>query len=296
MRVSPGVGLILAALAAGAVRAEDARYLGTFVWTSGDAKFGGWSGFDLMPDGVTFRTVSDTGLTVAGQLERDAEGRVTGVAAGAMEPLRGDEAEELAIPVRDAEGLALGPEGSFAVSFEGSGRTARVAEYTSAAAAAVILTDGFDLSALGENRGIEALARADDGTLVAISEAAPGLFGGHRVYVGHGTEWSQPFDLAVDGTWRVTGADFGPDGYLYVLERDFWPLLGFRSRVLRMRMTPDGLMDSAVVFETTVGVHDNLEGIAVWSAVDGSLRMTMISDDNFRRSQRTELVDYVIGD
>lgn len=295
MRVGPVVGLILAALAAGAALAEDARYLGTFVWTSEDPKFGGWSGFDLMPDGVTFRAVSDTGLTVAGRLERDVNGRVTGVAPGATEPLRGDEAEELAIPVRDAEGLALGSDGSFDVSFEGSGRTARVADYPTTTSAAVILTDGFDLSALGENRGIEALARADDGTLVAISESAPGPFRGHRVYVGHGTDWSQPFDLAADATWSVTGADFGPDAYLYVLERDFWPLLGFRSRVLRMRMTPEGMTDSAVVFETAVGVHDNLEGIAVWTAADGSLRLTMISDDNFRRSQQTEIVDYLVA-
>ncbi len=294
MRCHSVVGLIAAALTSGPAAAEAARHVGTYVWTSDDPKFGGWSGFDLLEDGVTFRAVSDIGLTVAGRLERDADGRVTGVAVDAMEPLQGDEAEELAIAVRDAEGLALRSDGSFNVSFEGSGRTARVAGYGATTSAAVILTEGLDLSALGENRGIEALALAQDGTLVAISEGAPGLFRGYRVYAGQGTDWSQAAEIPQDRTWSVTGADFGPDGDLYVLERDFWPLLGFRNRVLRMRMTPEGMTDSAVLFETTVGVHDNLEGLAVWAAADGSLRMTMISDDNFRRRQRTEIVDYRI--
>ena len=41
--------------------------------------------------------------------------------------------------------------------------------------------------------------------------------------------------------------------------------------------------------------HDNLEGISVWRAPDG-LRMTLISDDNYRWMQRTEIVEYRVDD
>jgi hypothetical protein len=293
MRRSSVVGLILAAAVfAGRVAAGDAVYVGTYVWTSDQSDFGGWSGFDTEPDGMSFRAVSDIGMTVAGVLARDAEGRVTGVAAGPMELMRGDEAELLAKPVRDAEGLALEPGGAFAVSFEGSGRTARIVRYADVPARAEILLNGTQIEAQSENKGFEGLARAADGTLYGIVEAASGLWGGHRVYVQRDGSWSQPFEIPRDGTWLVSGADFGPDGRLYVLERDFWPLLGFRSRVLRLRLDGDAIAASEVLFETTVGVHDNLEGIAVWTAADGTARLTMISDDNLRRQQRTEIVDY----
>jgi hypothetical protein len=293
MRQRSFVGLILAAVVlACRAAASEAVYLGTYVWTGSQPDFGGWSGFDTEADGMGFRAVSDIGMTVAGILARDAEGRVTGVSAGPMDLMRGDEAELLAKPVRDAEGLALEPGGAFAVSFEGSGRTARIVRYADVPAAAEILINGTQIEAQSENKGFEGLARAADGTLYGIVEAPSGIWGGHRVYVRHGTEWTQPFEIPRDGTWLVSGADFGPDGQLYVLERDFWPLLGFRSRVLRLRLDGDAIAASEVLFETTVGVHDNLEGIAVWTAADGTTRLTMISDDNLRRQQRTEIVDY----
>jgi hypothetical protein len=89
----------------------------------------------------------------------------------------------------------------------------------------------------------------------------------------------------------VTGADVGPDGRLYVLERSFSILGGFASRVRRFAIGRDGLTDETLMLETPPGRHDNLEGISVWQDDDG-LRMTLISDDNQRFFQRTELVDY----
>jgi hypothetical protein len=41
-------------------------------------------------------------------------------------------------------------------------------------------------------------------------------------------------------------------------------------------------------------MHDNLEGISVWQTPAGELIMTLVSDDNQRRFQRTELVEYRI--
>jgi hypothetical protein len=296
MRRDPLLGLILAVVAACPAEAGEARYLGTYVWTIDNPDFGGWSGFDTSAEGSVFRAVSDIGKTIGGRLIRDEASVVTGVEAGPIMPLLGDAGEVMKGPTRDAEGVDLSADGSFAVSFEGAKRTARVMTYAGETTKGVILTDGRFMGKLAENKGPEALAFLPDGTAYAILEGQTGPFGDHRVYSGKGKEWSEVFSIPRDGTWSPVGADFGPDGRLYLLERDFWPLLGFRSRVLRMTVTADGLAESEVLFETHVGVHDNLEGIGVWTAPDGSLRMTMISDDNFRRSQRTEIVDYAVAD
>lgn len=43
-------------------------------------------------------------------------------------------------------------------------------------------------------------------------------------------QWTIPFHIRKDSYWMVTGADFGPDGRLYILERDFWGFVGFKTR------------------------------------------------------------------
>ncbi len=43
-----------------------------------------------------------------------------------------------------------------------------------------------------------------------------------------------------------------------------------------------------------LGVHDNLEGIAVWRDDQGRMRLTMVSDDNFQFFQVSEIVEYVV--
>ena len=83
----------------------------------------------------------------------------------------------------------------------------------------------------------------------------------------------------------------GPDGKLYVLERDFRGLRGFASRVRRYAMEDDKIGPPEHILTTSLMQFDNLEGIAVWADGQG-IRITMISDDNFLFVQRTELVEY----
>ena len=87
------------------------------------------------------------------------------------------------------------------------------------------------------------------------------------------------------------------DGWLngrsWKVEKDVKPhlLTPFqRARVRRMALDGTGI---ETLIETAR--HDNLEGLAVWQAADG-LRLTMISDDNFRWFQRTEIVEYRVID
>jgi hypothetical protein len=81
----------------------------------------------------------------------------------------------------------------------------------------------------------------------------------------------------------TVGADFGPDGLFYILERTVSPL-GFRSRV-------QGL-DDQVLLSTLPSKHGNLEGISVWRDSAGQTRVTMVSDNNFLSVLRSEIVEY----
>jgi hypothetical protein len=49
-----------------------------------------------------------------------------------------------------------------------------------------------------------------------------------------------------------------------------------------------------MIFTSAVGQHDNLEGLSVWRDAKGTIRLTMIADDNFYFFQTTEIVEYGI--
>ena len=188
----------------------------------------------------------------------------------------------------DSEGLAIGADGRRWISFEGK---ARVRSETG--------PDGPEVLPRPEafphmqfNSALEALAVDEAGALYTIPERSGRIDKPFPVYRWKDGQWTIPFSLPRRDNFLVTGADFGPDGRLYLLERDFAGI-GFRSRV--RRFAPDGTGEE-VLLETGVGVHDNLEGISVWRDDLGRIRLTMVSDDNFRFFQRTEFVEYALDE
>jgi hypothetical protein len=141
------------------------------------------------------------------------------------------------------------------------------------------------------NASLEALAIDSDGTLYTIPERSGGATQPFPVFRLRNGIWDQPFSIPRRGAFLVTGADIGPDGQLYVLERDFLGI-GFRSRVRRFDLTGG---NEQILLETRLRQHDNLEGISIWQD-DQGVRMTLISDDNYRAFQRTEIVEYRLTD
>ena len=156
-----------------------------------------------------------------------------------------------------------------------------------------------DFRRLQSNSGIEALAVGPDGTLYAIPERSGALERPFPVYRRHVDQtearWDKRLKLRRDGSFLPVDADIGPDGDLYLLERDFGWVSGFATRIRRFELGPRGVEGETTLLETPFGELDNMEGMSVWRDPDGRTRVTLISDDNFFPLQRTIFVEYVLA-
>ncbi len=267
-------------------------YMGTHVWTHDDPNFGGFSGIEISADGTRFHALTDRAHLYRGSIERDAEGGITAMRIEDRANLRDSDGVPLPAGLMgDSEGIAIGTDGRIWVSFEG---LHRVLVYDDPDEPAIRLPYPPELPGMTMNKGLEALAIRDDGTLIAVPEQSVHRSIPFTVLAFDGT-WSRMTQIRRDPHWLAVGADFGPDGRFYLLERDFLGPLGFRSRVRRMLLTDNGPQDEEILLESRPMQFDNLEGISVWQDNKG-IRITLISDDNFLFLQRTEVVEYRLQD
>ncbi|WZK88771.1 esterase-like activity of phytase family protein [Aliisedimentitalea scapharcae] len=293
-----GVGLCVAVAAFAASRAPaptggPARLLGSYEWTDNGQPdwFGGFSALEVGAKGRTVTLLNDRSHLMQATIERRGDA-IVGITPIATTFLSSSKGEPLTRRVLDSEGLAQTSNGTLYISFEG---VARVARYSQAAARAQVLPRPDAFRQLPLNKALEALAIDEQGYLYTIPERHPVKGQGIAVYRWDGTKWSRPFDLKPRGKFRAVGADFGPDGRFYLLERDF-SVFGFRSRLRRWTLSPIGPLHEETLLQTDFGEHDNLEGVAVWRDEKQRLRAVLVSDDNFNRFQRTEFVEYLLPD
>jgi hypothetical protein len=290
MRAALLLALACAACAAGAASPRmtlDAE----LAWSEPYPEFGGFSGLAVAPDGHDFAVVSDRGAWATARFLRDADGRLEGVALADKGPLRAIDGEVLGGEDVDAEALVIGPDGDAWVSFEAFHRIRR---YRDLAEPAARVPPHPDFARLQGNSGLEALAMDAEGTLYAIPERSGRLERPFPVYRLRDGVWDKRLRLPRDGPFLVVDATFGPDGRLYLLERDFEWLGGFRSRVRRFELGPDGHSAETTLLETRFGELDNMEGIAVWQDPAGRTRVILLSDDNFFPLQRTMFAEYIV--
>lgn len=280
-----GAGLALASTAQTTVNLD---YIGTHLWTGTSDDFGGFSGIEVMPDGQSFVVITDKGRLAQGRFTRD-NGRITDVSLGALIHLNSSKGEPLRKLESDSEGLVVTPGGEIYVSFEG---IHRVALHKTPTSPAVLLPRHPDFDSFQLNSGMEALAVDADGALYTMPERSGAVTRPFPVYRFKDGIWTQPFSVPRQGMFLPTGADFGPDGRFYLLERHLNGVFGFQSRIRSFRLNGDTLSDERLLLVSATGTHDNLEGLAVWQDEVGKIRLTLVSDDNFQFFQRTEIVEY----
>ena len=290
MRWRSELQLALAALglSAGIACAQSLEFVSRYGWQNAVDGFGGFSSLEVSRNGVGFITTSDKGMIAEGRILRDGN-RIRGLDNLRFMPLLNADGVPWRSYRSDAEGLAVSPGGTIYVSYEG---THRVVAYDSLGGVGRPLPDLPWRESLQSNSSLEALAIDNAGVLYTMPERSGDLNRPFPVYRYRGGRWDRTLSIPRRDGFLPVGADFGPDGRLYLLERELVGLSGFASRVRSFKLSRNALTDERELLRTTAGTHDNLEGIAVWATPEGAIRVTMISDDNFKFFQRTELVEY----
>lgn len=284
---------LMAGLQSSARPAPPEGFLGSYHWTSPEAAFGGLSAIAVIDDGHIL-VLSDKGTLVEATVTRDATGIISGAKVQKIIALKDENGSVLTEKFSDSEGIDLAPDGSLIVSFEG--KKAHVLRYDTWDGPARALPAPKSFGKFPRNAGFEAMTRDDHGTVFVIPEWSRTPRAAFRVYRLLDGTWDERFTLPHRGNFLPVSADFGPDGRLYVLERNFLGLMGFATRLRRFDVTEAGLAGEETLLETTAGVHDNLEGLSVWRDDQGELRATMVSDNNFQWFMRTDLVEYRLPD
>jgi len=261
---------------------------GVMRWKIDAPWFGGWSGIEVGAQGTQMTVINDRGQIVEATIQR-SRGQVAGVRINSVAPLGRAAGGRLRKKASDAEGLAIGEDGRTFISFEHRHRIMEMDRSTGRAFNRIQLP--FE-NTLGDNAGVEALAIGPDGTLYALAENAPAGGAPFPLYAYADGQWRVAARIPQRGPFVPVGADFDPMGRFWLLERAATPL-GFRSRVRMFVIDPSA--PSEVTLLTTIPArYGNLEGISLWQDGRGQLHLTMISDDNFMRILRTQIVEYLV--
>jgi hypothetical protein len=283
---------LMGLLAAGPLPAAEAVFVGEHVWRLRANGLGGLSGLEVSQNGASFVAVSDKGRFVTGRFLRHGD-VITDVTDAYVGPIRTVKGPPVGGYDIDAEGLAQDAEGRLYVSFEANDR---VRLYPTVTDRAVSIPVHPDFYTFQENSSLEALAVGADGTIYTIPERSGEWDRPFPVYRYRGGAWDQPFTVPRRDKFLVVGADIGPDGMFYLLEREFLWYGGFATRIRRFSMTETGFDGEETLLTTGYGRFDNLEGLSVWRDAAGAIRLTMVSDDNFSRLQVTEFVEYRVAE
>ena len=285
------VVLLTGLLLAGSAAAGDIRTPEQFRWQAEIDGFGGLSGLWVAPDGGSLKAVSDRGTFVEADITRK-DGRISSIDITRSGPIRERLGRVADGFMQDAEGLAIAPDGTIYISFEGHHRVRKWQDFAKEPTFLHPIKFFYHLQL---NSGFEALAVDDDGIVYAIPERSGRWTRPFPVWrMRAGEVWDDDLSLKRSERYLVAGADFGPDGRLYLLEREFIWHKGFRTRIRRFVLSEDGFDDGETIFSSRFGEYDNMEGISVWRNASGKTIATLISDDNHSILQGTWLLELEI--
>lgn len=268
--------------------AQSLQFVSRLIWDEDRPRFGGLSSLEIADDGEQFFITSDKGQDIRGRFVRRQD-RLIDVDIEYYNILPSVGGADMRGYETDAEGIALAPDGSRFVSFEG---IHRIFHYKSGWYNVDEVPVPEQFKRFQSNSSLEALALDEHGALFTMPERSGDLNRPFPIWRLRDGVWDQKLNLTRSDGFLPVGADFGPDGRLYVLERNFHGFAGFSTRIRSFTVTETHLENELKLLQTTPGTHDNLEGISVWQTDSGNIRVTLLSDDNFKVYQTTELVEY----
>ena len=296
MRCRSFLGLTLTlALALGLQTSASATpppgFLTSTDWQGTGPRFGGFSAIAVTPDGTGFLSLSDRGGWVRGVFTRDAQDRLTGIAAGTIMPLLGPGGQPLPKGSTDSEGVALTPDGGMYVSFEGP---ARLRHFAQPGSPSDNLPSPREFKRMKHNSSLETLCIGPDSSLYTTPEDSGGTGTAFPIFRYRDGKWGSFGTVPRGDEFLTVDCSIGPDGRFYLLKRAFYGLGGFASRLERFDIGAKGLTGNTVLFQTEPGTFDDLEGLSVWRDNQGKLRATSVSDDNFSMFFVTQIVEFAL--
>ena len=277
------------------------EYRGGLELSAADPNFGGLSGLEVSADGARLLAVSDRGRWIELGLVYDGDGRLAGVADGAIRAMHGAGGQPLAGKARDAEDLARLADGRLAVSFERRHRVVLYGARALVSGPVERLEMPRELAQAPGNGGIEGLTELGSGRLLALTEALK--IGGDRVM-----GWLlSPTGGAAAALFYATTRDFKPTslatlpgGDVLVLERRYSVLAGAAARLVRIAagtIVRGALLEGDEIARISAPLTvDNFEGLAVRRDPAGGLLIYLVSDDNFNPLQRTLLLMFRLAE
>jgi hypothetical protein len=283
------------------------EFRGGLTMTSPDARFGGFSGLILAPDGHGFLAVSDEGNWLSGEITYAGKAP-SGIANARMGPLlslegrplrrkRESDAEEMALLSGTlSHGVAL-------VAFE---RRHRLARYPIVNGALGKPTENVRLppesKRMTSNSGLEAVTVLRGGpfrgAILAFAEDLKDA-AGHQIGWLLGKGATKQLSIKQMGGFALTGAAALEDGSVLLLERRFRFSEGVKMRLRHIpvgELKPGHVIEGETLITSDMSYEiDNIEAVAVHRAAGGETVVTLISDDNFIKFlQRNLLLQFTL--
>jgi len=270
------------------------EYRGGLHLVSDDPRFGGISALRVLPDGQRLAAVTDEGWWVSARLVY--HDRLLQALEGVeMGPLLGPDGKTPeGKDAKDAESLALLPDGGFVVGFEREHRLLRYPAGTGRPdGVPVPVPSPPGLEKAPFNGGIEALVALRGGGLLALTE--------YWIEKDQVVGWTDGPDrwkrlgLRFEGALRPSDAATLPRGDVLILERAYNPdrgIVNVRVRqILHDVIRPGSALGGRLVAEFAPPLTlDNYEGISAVRDKSGETHVYLVSDDNLNPAQQRTLL------
>jgi len=262
-------------------------YVGGWALTSESPDFGGWSALVLGDDAKSITVLNDKGDWLEAGLNIAATELFTG---GLLYPFEKGAGSATKMDY-DAESLLRVGTG-FLVGLEQNHRILEVDQIGGANRLAGY-NQLVDLSVLSNNGGIEAMTMLPGGRLMMFAEHGLDQKNTLPVWIAD-EKIAETRRFMPSKNYSPTDAATLPDGDILLLMRHYSQLDGVSVKV--MHLTAAEIASG----ETLVGTElahladpvsvDNMEALDIEVLVDGTVRLYMMSDDNFNPMQRTLLM------
>jgi hypothetical protein len=265
-------------------------------------EFGGLSSLNMRPDGAHFITLSDKGRWFRGRIVY-RDGKPDALVEVETAPALGPDGKPLAgRGWFDTESLAERD----GVLYVGIERVNQIVRFDYARdgllARAQVVPVPPDVKTLPNNKGLECLTAPPKGMpladgLIAISERGLDADGNLKGYIVGGAS-AGAFSVKRSDEYDISDCAVTPDADLLLLERRASWRQGISIRMRRVPLNDvraGALLEGKVLIEADMGFQiDNMEGLGIHRAPDGTLILTLVSDDNFSAIQRTILLQFAL--